>query len=233
MTTSSRSRNLIKANLGSGAKCRVIFNYLHPKKLLNETFINYVKKDPVVDLIALRVETKKIKGKERECIVFRHERVLENKELYACIPYVHVTTPCSPDHLFNVPNNASSNLESELNAEISVAAGDNNEILEEYQGVELPTEAVHHRSSNREDINYFRALGLDVDDDNDPVPENVPEVQSDDVNGLKPGQSWGWSGVDSRKASGYYRTNPKIINYQNEEFMCYSRFWVLHPEGFN
>ena len=91
----TRSRNNIKPNLGSGALCKVIYNYLHPKKLMSETFINHVKKDFVENLIAIRVETKKIKSKERVCIVFRHERV-ENKELYACIPYVHVTTPGSP-----------------------------------------------------------------------------------------------------------------------------------------
>jgi hypothetical protein len=235
----ARSRNKIKTNLGSGALCKVIYNFLHPKKLMDETFINHVKKDHVHNLIALRVETKKIKGRERACIVFRHESVLENKELYACIPYVHVTTPGPPEHFFNVPND-SGNLSADLNAEASVAAADNtNEaqvvVEEAFEGVELPTNAIHHRSTNREDINYFRDLGLDVDDDNEPVPENVPppvEPQAEttpattnDVNGLKPGQSWGWSGLDPRKASGFCRSQPKIFDHNSEDLKNMTILW--------
>lgn len=55
--------------------------------------------------------------------------------------------------------------------------------------------------NNAEDIATVRALGLDVDDDNNPAPENIPDP-SGQAPGLQrgkvnPGQTWGWSGVDN------------------------------------
>ena len=41
-------------------------------------------------------------------------------------------------------------------------------------GVKLPLD-YRYASSAREYIEMFRALGLDVDDDNEPVPENILE----------------------------------------------------------
>ena len=53
-------------------------------------------------------------------------------------------------------------------------------------------------ASNRaEDIARVRDEGHEVDDDNEPAPENIPAAGSTTNNGgLKEGQSWGWNGVD-------------------------------------
>ena len=57
-----------------------------------------------------------------------------------------------------------------------------------------------------EDIAHVRAEGFEVDDDNDPAPENVPGLF--DVppvvvdSGLFEGQSWGWDGIDRRQTGG-------------------------------
>ena len=56
------------------------------------------------------------------------------------------------------------------------------------------------------DIARVRAEGFEVDDDNDPAPENVPglfDVPPEVVDGgLFEGQSWGWDGIDRRQTAG-------------------------------
>ena len=49
-----------------------------------------------------------------------------------------------------------------------------------------------------EDIALVRDMGFEVDDDNEPAPENVPAVDAPFVNGgsLMEGQEWGWDGID-------------------------------------
>jgi len=56
-----------------------------------------------------------------------------------------------------------------------------------------------------EDIACVCAEGFEVDDDNDPAPENVPglfEVPPVVDGGLFEGQSWGWDGIDCRQMPG-------------------------------
>jgi len=56
------------------------------------------------------------------------------------------------------------------------------------------------------DIARVRAEGFEVDDDNDPAPENVPGLfvvpPAVVDGGLFEGQSWGWDGIDRRQTAG-------------------------------
>jgi hypothetical protein len=58
--------------------------------------------------------------------------------------------------------------------------------------------------NNAEDIARVRAEGFEVDDDNDPAPENIPAIWDETpvANDLFEGQSWGWDGVDRRVTAG-------------------------------
>ncbi len=61
-----------------------------------------------------------------------------------------------------------------------------------------------------EDIDRVRAEGFEVDDDNDPAPENVPgffDVPPVVDDGLFEGQSWGLDGIDRRQMAGGDMTN--------------------------
>ena len=70
------------------------------------------------------------------------------------------------------------------------------------EGVELRPTALTRRSNLDEDIARIRDLGLAVDNDHEPAPENVPTAHTtrevDTVTGLYQGQSWGWDGVCKR-----------------------------------
>lgn len=58
--------------------------------------------------------------------------------------------------------------------------------------------------SRTEDIALVRNQGLDVDDDNEPALENIPDPSqaARNPNELYEGQTWGWKGIDQRKAAG-------------------------------
>ena len=51
-----------------------------------------------------------------------------------------------------------------------------------------------------EDNALVRNMGFEVDDDNEPAPENVPAGNALPVNGgaLLEGQQWGWDSIDCR-----------------------------------
>ena len=59
---------------------------------------------------------------------------------------------------------------------------------------------VFNAQNRAEDIALVRDMGFEVDDDNEPAPENVPAVDAPPVNGgsLLEGQKWGWDGIDRR-----------------------------------
>jgi len=227
--STNNSRNRIKANLGSGAICRVQSKFLHPRKLVAEHFMNISSKDDIGNLIALKVEERKINYKTRNCIIFRHETVAENNEFYACIPYTHVVTPGSSEHFFNKEtyNNNASLVTGEVDEDgvVNLIGACN----EEGNGVELPESAHHHRSSNKEDISFFRNLGLDVDDDNDPLPENVPTEQEETNSsaGLKENQTWGFSGIDYRKAAGFFKSKPQMKDCTQDDLYTKPILWYF------
>ena len=56
------------------------------------------------------------------------------------------------------------------------------------------------RTKLEKDIALVRNMGFEVDDDNEPAPENVPGGNAPPVNGgaLLEGQEWGWDGIDRR-----------------------------------
>jgi hypothetical protein len=66
-------------------------------------------------------------------------------------------------------------------------------------------------STRREDIASARSQGLDVDDDNEPAPENISALGSsiDSTSNLH-GREWGWSGTCHRKSAHHVDVSPQI-----------------------
>jgi hypothetical protein len=65
---------------------------------------------------------------------------------------------------------------------------------------------IYFAKNRAEDIARVRNEGFEVDDDNDPAPENIPDpAEAPPVvieAGLYEGQTWGWDGVDRRHTAG-------------------------------
>jgi hypothetical protein len=69
--------------------------------------------------------------------------------------------------------------------------------------VEIPDE-IFHAGNRAEDIALVQGQGFEVDDNNDPAPENIPALW-DEVSvahDLYEGQSWGWVGIDRHFVAG-------------------------------
>ena len=77
-----------------------------------------------------------------------------------------------------------------------------------------------HRQGDEElaeNIRQVKAMGLNVDDDNEALPENVPGPdylqkvsKPDDLALQELGQSWGCSGIDEREKLGVEKEKAKL-----------------------
>jgi hypothetical protein len=76
------------------------------------------------------------------------------------------------------------------------------------KGETIPINVTERNSVYKEHTFLLRSTGFDVDDDNNPAPENVPvaggEVSNDQ-------QAWGWSGVCNRKAYPLNENHPPCL----------------------
>jgi hypothetical protein len=73
-------------------------------------------------------------------------------------------------------------------------------------------------STRSEDIALAQSQGLDVDDDNEPAPENIPAAGTrvDSTTYLQ-GQEWGWNGTCYRKTKHHLDVNPQILNHSRSD----------------
>ncbi len=97
-----------------------------------------------------------------------------------------------PEHFFSASNPVENG-----EAEAVAAADAAGEELEQ----EPIEESIFHLGNSAEDIALVHIQGLEVDDDNEPAPENVPDKTGVcDRSGLvgAHGQKWGWDGIDEQ-----------------------------------
>ena len=129
-------------------------------------------------------------------------------ELHCVQRFTRVEEEGHADHFFNrveadVVDNDSS---------VVVSAEDRNS-RHRIDPVEVPANFLH-MSNHAEDIAMIRGMGMMVDDDNAPAPENVPdakELEKDKTNeGLKEGQEWGCRGFNERKVNCIPNIKPSI-----------------------
>ena len=126
---------------------------------------------------------------------FRHDD-FDNVELYCVTRWAKVIMEGAEEHIFDISNKGTP----------GATAGANNTPVEE-EGTPISTGILH--SQNRpEDIVAVRNQGLDVDCDDEPAPENIP----DDADAEQQhGQSWGWAGQCHRATSGAQNHRPSIV----------------------
>ncbi len=173
---------MAKKRAGVGATCSAPIRFVRPKRLIDAKFPTIAPQQRLTDLLALRKETRRLNGRDQLCVVYRHDS-FPNEELLTHSRYCKVETEGPTDHLFG--NDAAP------------------EAAAEEVGEEVPEEVLHAHS---EDVNLIRNAGFDVDDDNEPAPENIP-VEGETVD-LQ--QTWGWSGICNRKATGVANHPPRL-----------------------
>jgi hypothetical protein len=88
------------SGLGSGAVCSVDLRYLHPRDVVAATVVNRQHGQRQDDLLAIRMEKKRVNRKEQECVVFRSEAF--SCEVHCVKRFVKVTTAAPPTTLFDL-----------------------------------------------------------------------------------------------------------------------------------
>ena len=155
----------------------VYLKYMHPQKIIRDLYLNWTQHDKMEDLLIIGQGVKKIKGKEHMCALFRHDS-FPNKVLYCCKKWSsHVVSEGDPTQSFHqVP--------AAVQEEVGAEEEDSDEV-----GAAIP-DHVFHMGGNEEDIAHIRGLGFTVDDDNEPVPENIPDP-NEEPNQAVEKETWG------------------------------------------
>ena len=73
-------------------------------------------------------------------------------------------------------------------------------------------DGVFNNPNRAEDITHVNNQGLEVDDDMEPAPDNVPLVDTPADNTLFEGQTWGWYGIDSCAIVAQNQNEPSFKN---------------------
>ena len=211
-----------KKQLGVGAKCSVLIKYLHPSPTLAERFQNTGPADRLHVLLVTGRGEKAINRAKKAVILFRHDD-FPNVELYCCPKFAKVAVEGPASQFFhNAP--PKNDLQQEAGS-MSPSA--------EVEKEAIPSE-VFHWSGIKEDIALMESMGFQVDDDNAPAPENVPDVNNEEVDSNEKA-TWGWDGICDRKANAFSDVQPKLQGVTNDTIgsMTYaSMFLLLFPTNF-
>ena len=197
-----------KLQVGVGAECSVLIKYLHPRKVIQEKYVNTTSASRLEGLVAISTTTRMINKKPRTVIIFRHDDI-PNKEIYCAKKFCGVKKEGAAEDFFTF----------EVNVDMSNSPNQEQGGEEEKQDIEIPVPVPNVTAVRGDDnddiIGIMRSLGIQVEDDNEPLPENVPNPATPnplpiEEGGLFPGQSWSWSGLDDRKMNHVMKTKPKI-----------------------
>ena len=173
--------------LSIGAKVSILVSRLHPKNLISKAYANYTKTNKAEGLVVVSKGPKLICQEEKVIIVFRHPpkgKLTEDFECWAIHCFAHVTEEGNEKDLFTSSNDGGSNNScgvggAQLNPNTTQNTTQNN--TEEAQTNEtVPMEIVQFFESNSTTLdsdgaNLFQQIlpGM-VDNDNQPLPENIP-----------------------------------------------------------
>ena len=201
-----------KLRLGANAKCTVLIKYLHPSKLVAETIRNSSSQDRLTGAIAVIQEFKLVNRKEVLVVVLSDPR-FRGKLIHAARRFVKVTEEGPENELFDT-DPVSNLLDPEWLPE------------EEGELEELDND-VFRCGNNTEDIANVRAMGLDVDDDNEPAPENIPAPNAR-VYTHEHDQNWGWDGIDERRVHAQHDVGASLKKL-NDDITFVGMFLLYFP----
>ncbi len=174
--------------LGEGVVWRALIKHIRPTAAVKAAFPNSLPTARQEDLIAIRREQKTRRGLTYDAVFFSSESII-NVELSVAKWYITVIQEGPPDLLWNESGEQAPAIEGALHVPVEIDQG------------------IFSLTGTAEDITLVRNQGFDVDDDKEPIEENIPAADAPVVpanNGLYEGQSSGWDGFDQRTNKGGY-----------------------------
>jgi hypothetical protein len=180
--------------LGEGSICTVLIKKLHPQDIIAEKFPNAIATTRLDDLVAIKQATGRRRGGRttKNAIFFTTESI-PGVQFWCAKGFVKVKESCEGEKVFRATTNRRHAVAHDVR-----------------ENVEVPLTSYELN----EDIARVRELGLMVDDDREPAPENVPNVtnrtEMDPTTGLYRGQRWNWDGQCQRKLVKETREKPSF-----------------------
>ena len=173
--------------LGISAKVSILVSRLHSKNLISKAYVNYTKTDKAEGLVVVSEGPKSIRWEEKVVIVCCHPLkgdLTEEFKCWAIHRFAHVMEEGNEENVFTSSSDGGSSNSggvgmAQLNPNITQNPTQHNP--EDAQTNEtVPTEVVQLFESNSStldsnDANLVRQIlpGM-VDDDNQPLPDNIP-----------------------------------------------------------
>ena len=164
--------------LGVGAKCSCLSRFVHPSQHIRDIYPNPVSGHHLEGCLTIPQEVKKVSRRDQLCIIVHHDDFKtadgEFIKLHAVKRYFKVTEEGDPDLFFDDPG------ESQGQGEATP------DPLPDVVG-----EVLNGQSEINNTLEALRGI-VDIDDDNELAPENVPAPTDDPVGYLS--TDWGHNG---------------------------------------
>ena len=212
--------------LGIGAKVSVLVSRLHPKNLISKAYANYTKTDKAEGLVVVSEGPKLIRREEKVVIVFRHPpkgELTEDFKCWAIHRFAHVTEEGNQEDIFTTSNNGGSNNSGGVGVvqpNPNITRNPTQHNPEDAPTNEaVPTEVVHLFESNAttldsDDANLVcQILPGMVDDDNQPLPENIPTPAEEGKDAPQFFSTWEHSGDCYRSLAGGRKHKARLSIY--------------------
>jgi hypothetical protein len=204
-----------KMTMGKGAIVSVLSSRLHPSAHIRNKWPNAEKNHRLENLVVLRQEMKKINRRDIMCIIMKHEDFQddgENIELYASQHYCVLKSEGDPDYFF------------------TSAPAARNVVAEEEESVPIEIQGIIERGMlEPDDIEIARNL-VEIDDDNEPAPENMPQTGGVDPTSIF--GEWGHPGICHRRMGNAQNQNPKLNFPYGVRPTLLQLFELLFPKAF-
>ena len=193
-----------KKNNGVGAVCSVLIHFLHPRKDAMTQYPNAKFIDCLNGLISQSRGIKTVNHKQQTVIVFRHND-FPNLMVYCNERYAKVLE-CGVDVDYFDGGAEEVGVENDDDELVEAINDTANDVL-----LSVPHLSVHNEI--RDNIVRLITDGYQVDDDNEPAPENIPTAtrstsNNDDISWFP----WGSRTVCQRRSQGHRFENPNLID---------------------
>ena len=192
-----------KKCLGAGAAVKVLLRYIHPSAEIGSKYTNSGKGEQLCGCLVVKKGTRVVNRRQQAVIIFRHDE-FDNTELYAVSRYVSIEEEGPASQFF---------IDEDKDDDDTGTGNVNDDVVEEDT---LINEAIRRidnlRVGSEVDVSDFNNAGLAVDNDNDPLPENLPSRRSATTNTENECtyQDWGHSGICNRRSEVNSNTLPQL-----------------------
>lgn len=193
-----------KKILGKDAVCECYGRFLHPSVHVRTRYPNMNKTKKFIGLVVVRLEQKKIRNADAECVILTSNDFIDNDggyiEMYCNRRYINIEVEGPSYSYFGTHNNIQPNVNDEEMLEVEPPIGD--DIMEFVSR----TATINF---DDEDVQELQGV-VEIDNDNDPAPENIPNNINNECFYK---DEWGHSGICNRKIVNGATEHKAFLNF--------------------